>query len=119
MLFDLPLFLLAVLAAEDRRRWIRLVDVAVGDLTQIINTFIKVKKRLILVIYSLQMLLLVPLLHLANLLLPAMDFLNLWHISIWILLYLHHVHSFQGLHRVNDSTITLTLLKALIQQINL
>ena len=93
----------------------RIRNVPLRHLAEVVNALIKVEKCLISIILLLRILLFIPLLHLSNFLSPSVNFLDIGHISLWILLNLDHIHCIEHFGRVHDASIVFTLLQSLIQ----
>ena len=100
-----------LLALEGRINWY----VAIGHFAQVIYTLIKVEKSFVSIVNSFGVLLLIPLFDPSSLLVLTVLFLDIWDVCVRVLFYLHHVHSFQSLHWVYYSTVTLALLQTLKQ----
>ena len=93
-------------------------EIALGHLTQIVNTLVEVKQGLVCIVVPFRVLLIMNLLYPALFLSAFVLLFNIRNVGIRVLLNLHHIHSLQGLHRVNDPTIVLALLEPLVEQVN-
>ena len=92
--------------------------VSVRYQAQVVDALIEVEKRFVSIVDALGVLLLIPLFNSSPLLVLTVELLDVGDVGVRVLLNLHHVHRLECLHGVDDSTVTLTLLQTLIQQVN-
>ena len=86
------------------------MNISIFNFIQIVNALIEIKERLVSILYPLLPLLLIPLFHAPNFLLPPMQQLDIRYVSIGVLLNLNLVHGLENLRWVDDAGVSLALL---------